>query len=309
MATEITRTPIDRDQVAVAKMRVARWLDVTGRPAKLRSKVLRGVDAVAKELPERADWFEVITVALDDSSGLNISANTKRFRAFQCSKCLAVSTIVPSWARGWSKIFKDEEVYQILSWFLHYARQYIHRSYVASVLMIVWDEKQKVLHPFGSTMMSNYYGPFLPWISANDAFDLAETNAIKQLGACNGIDTVASSSGWSQRNTLDPFLHQAVFHFLRGQNLKSSEFAMESVVAFDCAMQSIIGFVRARFYLPSEPTRPDALQRLGLPVDLSRSAEYLYFLRNNFGAHAGGGGGGIKVNYWKTACWMILRIW
>src|SRR6266481_47688 len=108
MATAIISNPIDKNHVAIAKMRVARWLDVTGHSAKLRSKVLRGVDSIAKELPARADWFEVITVALDESCGLNIAVNTKSFRAFQCSKCLAVSTIVPSWARGWSKILKDD---------------------------------------------------------------------------------------------------------------------------------------------------------------------------------------------------------
>jgi hypothetical protein len=286
----MTFAPIDKDLVAIAKMRLARWLDVTEHPTKLRSKVLRGVDLIAKELPARADWFELSTVALDDSCGMNIRVKAKSFRAFQCSDCLAVSTIVPSWARGWSKILKDEEVYQILSWLLHYARQYIHRSYVASMLMIVWEDKQKVLHPFGSRMMSDYHGRMRPLVSAERAFVAAEAKAIHNWGACKtpAASIVASNSPWLQRNTLDPFLHQGVFHFLRAQNLRSNNFAMESIVALDCAKQSIVGFVRARFHLPHEPTRPDVLQRLGLPVDLSRSAQYLYFLRNNFGAHAGG---------------------
>ena len=282
--------PIDKDLVAIAKMRLARWLDVTEHPAKLRSKVLEGVDLIAKELPARADWFELTTVALDNSCGLNLSIKAKSFRAFQCRDCLAVSTIVPSWARGWSKIVKDEEVYQILSWLLHYARQYIHRSYVASILMIVWEDKHKILHPFGSRMMTDYHGRTRPLVSAERAFLAAEANAIHNWGACKipKASMVASNSPWLQRNTLVPFLHQAVFHFLRAQNLRSSDFAMESIVALDCAMQSIVGFVRARFHLPHEPTRPDVLQRLGLSGDLSRSAQYLSFLRNNFGAHAGG---------------------
>src|SRR5215207_7138421 len=99
--------PIDKDLVAIAKTRLASWLDVTEHPARLRSRVLEGVDLIAKELPARADWFELSTIALDDSCGMNISTKAKNFRAFQCSDCLAVSTIVPSWARGWSKCFKD----------------------------------------------------------------------------------------------------------------------------------------------------------------------------------------------------------
>jgi hypothetical protein len=271
-------------------MRVARWLDLTGRDAKLRSRVLRGVDTIAKELPTRAEWFEVSTIALDESCGMNILVNARNFRAFQCKECLAVSTIVPSWARGWSKILNDDEVYQLLSWLLHYARQYIHRSYVASILMIVLEEKQRVLHPFGSSATTNYYGPIRPLVSTDSAFAAAQADAIREWGACDASaeNTISSHSSWRQRNTLDPFLHQAVFHFLRGQNLRSNDFTMESVVAFDCAMQSIIGFVRARFHLPQEPSRLETLQKLGMPIKLSRPAEYLYFLRNNFGAHAGG---------------------
>jgi hypothetical protein len=282
--------PINRDLVAIAKTRLARWLDVTEQPARLRSKVLEGVNLIARELPARADWFELTTVALDNSCGMNISIKAKTFRAFPCSDCLVVSTIVPSWARGWSKILKDEEVYQILSWLLHYARQYIHRSYVASMLMIVWEDKHKVLHPFGSRVMTDYSVRTRSLISSERAFLTAEANAVENWGACRLAkgSMVESSSAWLQRNTLDTFLHQAVFHFLRAQKLRSYDFAMESIVAFDCAMQSIVGFVRARFHLPQEPTRSDVLQRLGLPVNLLRSAQYLYFLRNNFGAHAGG---------------------
>ena len=245
---------------------------------------------IAKELPARADWFELSTIALDDSCGMNISIKARNFRAFQCSDCLAVSTIVPSWARGWSTCFKDEDVYQILSWLLHYARQYTHRSYVASMLMIVWETKHKVLHPFGSRMMTDFYGRTQSLISVERAFLTAEDNAFRSWGACKSPDVnmVASNSPWLQRNTLDPFLHQAVFHFLRAQKLRSNDFAMESIVAFDCTMQSIIGFVRARFHLPHEPTRLEVLERLGLPATLSKSAQYLYFLRNHFGAHAGG---------------------
>jgi hypothetical protein len=281
---------IDKNHMAIAKMRVARWLDVTEQSTQLRSKVLRGIDLIAKELPAREGAFEVSTVALDASHGLNISIRAKNFRAFQCSDCLAVSTIVPSIARGWSKILKDEEVHHILSWLLHYAGQYIHRSYVASTLMIVWDDSQKVLHPFGSRGIKRFYGGIQPLVSSEDAFAAAQADALEKWGLCepSAGDVIPSRSAWLEGNTLDPFLHQAVFHFLRAQNLKSNDFAMESVTAFDCAMQAIVGFVRARLHLPHEPTRTDTLQRLGIASNLSRSADYLYFLRNNFGAHAGG---------------------
>ncbi|EHR05712.1 hypothetical protein [Bradyrhizobium sp. WSM471] len=286
----MTAAQISKKHFAIAKTRVARWLDTTQHSAELRLKVLSGLDLISKELPARRDWFEVYTVALDGSSGIDVLIESKGFRAFQCRDCVAITTIVPSWANGWSKILKDEEVYQILTWLLHYARQYIHRSYVASVLMMLWESNQRVLHPFGSRAIKNYYGQVRPFESAESALAEAQTSAIAVWGssACSTEGVVASNSPWLRRNTLDPLLHQAIFYFLRAQSLRAANFEMESVVAFDCALQAIARFVRDRFHFPNEPSLDETFRNLGLPAQLRRAAEYSRFLRNNFGAHAGG---------------------
>jgi hypothetical protein len=270
-------------------MRVARWFDSTEQPADLRPKVLGGVEAIARELPRRADWFEVVTVALDDSADMPIRVDGQRYRAFPCGNRLAVSSVVPGWGFGWSKVFRDDEVYQILSWFLRYAAQYIHRSDVASVLMVVWDEHGKSLHPSGSNVMGQRYGPVIPMTPVRNMLDSAKQRALEAWGddghSSEGASTV---SNWISKNLLDPFLHQAVFHFLRGQKLKAQEFNIEAVVAFDCVMQSIAGFIRARRHLGTELTRGQVCEQLCLPSKSAELADYAYFLRNNFGAHAGG---------------------
>ncbi|MGD0104145.1 MAG: hypothetical protein ABSC06_08925 [Rhodopila sp.] len=46
-----------------------------------------------------------------------------------------MSTVVPGWGFGWRTIFRDDYVYQVLSDLAHYARQYVHRSHVARVLI------------------------------------------------------------------------------------------------------------------------------------------------------------------------------
>jgi hypothetical protein len=281
---------IENELVGRAKLRVARWFDLTEEPTKIRAKVLSGVEAIAREMPHRADWFEVITVGLDDSENLALQVNTPQYRAFPCRRCLAVSSIVPGWGFGWHKVLKNEEVYQILSWFLHYARQYIHRSYVARLLMVVWEEHGKVLHPFGSQgIIYQRYGSFIAMISADHVLDAARREALKEWGENNSSSVITpETSPWITRNTLDPYLHQAVFHFLRAQNLNSSDFETEAVVAFDCVMQSISAFIRSRCDLSTEPTRGEVCERLGLSAESAELAEYAYFIRNNFGAHAGG---------------------
>jgi len=280
---------IPSELVTRAKTRVAYWLDLADISASLRPKILSSIDRIASELPHRSNWFEVMTVGLDDGASLPIHIECAQFSGFSCSKCLAVSTVVPGWNFGWRKVLKNEEVYQILSWFLHYARQYIHRSYVARVLMVAWELHGKVLHPFGSRAIYNRYGPILPMSSAKQSLESARLEALKTW--CDGeplFEVVPLKSPWLDRNTLDPFLHQAVFHFLRAQNLRSENFTTEAVVGFDCAIQSIASFIHARCGLSSEPTRGDVCEKLRLPAESVEVAEYTYFIRNNFGAHAGG---------------------
>jgi len=284
-----TTFSIPVELVTRAKTRVAAWFDLANEPKKLRPKVLNGIELIAKELPRRASWFEVLTVSLDDSASLLIHFETNQFNAFSCGKCLAVSTIVPGWNFGWGRIFNDDEVHQILSWFLHYARQYIHRSYVARVLMVAWEEHGKVLHPFGSKAIYKRYGPIAPMRAPEEVLGTARADALKEWGdIASSSRTVETNSLWVGRNTLDPYLHQAVFHFLRGQSLKIQDFETEAVVAFDCVLQSVSAFIRARRGLSADLSRGNVCEQLGLPARSAEVVEYMYFIRNNFGAHAGG---------------------
>jgi hypothetical protein len=276
------------DILGRAKTQVARWFDSTRQDASLRPKLLRGVEAIAREFPKRADWFEVITVALDDGGGLPIRINGQRHRVFPCADCLAVSSVVPGWGFGWHRVFKNDDVYDILSWFLHYARQYIHRSNVACALMVAWERHAKILHPFGSRGMQQRYGPVIPMTSVDDVLDTSEQDALAQWGENAKFTSGATVSDWVSRNTLDPFIHQGIFHYLRAQQLIEHGFEIEAVVAFDCVLQSIATFVRTRRHLEAELTRGQVCEQLQLPSRSAELADYVYFLRNNFGSHAGG---------------------
>lgn len=155
--------------------------------------------------------------------------------------------------------------------------------------MTVWEKYQKVLHPFGSDAIYKMYGPLIPMPPADEALDAAKRTAIKEWGDDKlAVRPTPITTVSAVRNTLDPFLHQAVFHFLRGQNLRSEEFGLEAVVAFDCVVQTIGAFIQTRLGLVATPPRSEICVRLGLNVEFAELVEYMYFLRNNFGAHAGG---------------------
>ena len=87
--------PIASDLVGSAKARVARWCNASGDSGEMKAKVVAGVDAVARELSLRRDWFEVATVGLDDGGEFPIRVNTSQSRAFPAGAYMAVATITP----------------------------------------------------------------------------------------------------------------------------------------------------------------------------------------------------------------------
>jgi hypothetical protein len=193
---------------------------------------------------------------------------------------------VPGWTSNWSRIIRDDGARDTLTWFLHYARQYIHRSQVAKVLMIAWEKDRRVLHPFGGEIARQIYGPLVPSPSLSRMLGIAEAQAHAQWGGAK--EAKATRSTWVLRNTLDPFIHQAIFHFLRGQNLLAHGFEMEAVVAFDCVLQSVKALLIRGMIATSATSRGEIWRMLGLSRQSAAFADKGYFLRNNFGAHAGG---------------------
>ena len=273
-------------QASRAKTKFLDWFDKSDQPSVKRGKFASGIDTMFRELPKRDTWSECLTVLLGDCTASKFHAEGETWRAVPCQQGLAVSTVVPGWGFGWEPTFKDEFVYHELSWFLHYSRQYIHRSNVARVLMIGWECEGVVLHPFGSQINSSRYGAKNPPKTADEALNLAVIASSSSYGKVDGAST--TSSAWCRRNTLEPAIHQAIFHFLRAQKLVAADFELEAIVAFDCVLQSIQAM---NWYAPignPRHDREDLTKTLHLDPPYAEEAGHLYALRNEFAAHPGG---------------------
>ena len=281
-------TTHDRRRLGNAKHCLVKWFDSTQHlPAELRPKLLRGLEAVTRELPHRSAWFEVKAVSLGETA-LDVNVSTPRLRAFPCDESLAVATVGPLYHVGWQSVLKDEAVYDVLSWFLHYASQYVHRSSIAAVLMIAWDEQAAILNPFGQSSISHRYGPMQPVLGLEEALSRVQNEAMKKWRASPKLKLPLSQSPWTTRNTLDPTIHQAICHFLRAQSLRAREFKLEAMVALDCVMQSTKAFLDIRHPRKRSRTRGEVCEELNLSSESAETAEYAYFIRNNFGAHPKG---------------------
>jgi hypothetical protein len=174
----------------------------------------------------------------------------------------------------------------VLSGLGHYARQYIHRSNIAKVLMIAWEQHGVVLHPFGWRGASWRYGAVTASVTPRQALDRAEAETDDHWGAA--ALPRSSRSKWRLRNTLDPAIHQGIFHFLRAQNLFRADFELEALVAFDCVLQSLQAMDWSWARGNARRSRADLCSALGFAQPTAKLAEHVYFLRNEFVAHAGG---------------------
>lgn len=269
-----------------AKTDILHWFDQSSPTIKERGAMSRSIDGVLAKLPERDTWAEVLTVSLCNTEGLRLDIEGPTWCTFPHGDKLAVATIVPLWAKGWETLPSNAVYYDILVSFLHYVRQYIHRSQVAKVLMAAWDLDQRILHPFGSMISSQFYGLRIPVISPEDMLNKA-MSGLEGGGPWEATSDMRPQCRWASVNTLDPNLHQAIFHFLRGQNLMQSSFELEAVVAFDCALQALTSLLKAGRAIGGD-SHEQLCVALGLDQDEARAVTDGYVLRNSIGAHAGG---------------------
>ena len=153
--------------------------------------------------------------------------------------------------------------------------------------MAVWERKGLVLHPFGTGAVSQRYSDGWPRPSNQEIFSWAERNCADLWGTCDATPRDYRSK-WTSRNTLDPAIHQGVFHFLRAQSLMSAGFELEALAANDCVLHSLQDLDWS--WAPGNPKRDrrDLIQALGLGRGAGDLAEHVYFIRNQFVAHAGG---------------------
>lgn len=272
---------------ARAKTLILKWFDGGKAEPAARRRLSAGIDRFFEEIAKRESWFECMSTVLGDESTPAIVLNGATWRSRPCRAGLAFSSIVPAWGYGWSAIFTDKLVDDILSWFGHYARQYIHRSNIAKALMIAWEQHDAILHPVGSQGSYSRYGGFVPSVTPRKALDLADKKIDHMWGSVSP-PLSRTRSTWTHRNTLDPAIHQAIFHFLRGQSLLRADFKLEALVAFDCVLQSLQAMDWSWAAGNPRQSRTDLCLALGFKTPAAALADHVYFLRNQFAAHAGG---------------------
>lgn len=193
-----------------------------------------------------------------------------------------MATCAPFWDRGWNSFLKDDDLYDCIGLFFHFATQYIRRGRALGAVFALDVAYGRGFDFRGPSARWVRYMPDCPHMSSKAA-------ALKELG-------IPSCSRYSGRarlverllasmNGLDPFIHRALFQYLRARLLMEADFAEEAVLALDCACAVAKEFVETRLGVRDGSARSGLDTALGISPETQATLEHLYGLRCAFGGH------------------------
>lgn len=190
---------------------------------------------------------------------------------------------MPSWDRGLQHICRDEHVYDTISWFFHYASQYVARSRMVDVIASINLIYERVCDIRGNRMTKyllennsdkeEFISAFKS--QASPKFNKKYSSREKQL--CNWIN---------KSNSLDPYIHRIHFNFLHACKLLSSEFYEEAITSLDKTVDVIQQYSRERMNINGINDQRELTLIAFKMTDWERHLlARLYDIRNFFGGH------------------------
>ncbi|MGG1518261.1 hypothetical protein ABE504_22775 [Paenibacillus oryzisoli] len=196
---------------------------------------------------------------------------------------LYIGVTMPSWDRGLRHICRDEHVYDVISWFFHFASQYVARSrmidVIASINLVygrtcdfrghkmikILEEKSTCKNSLELALKSEANPIYKKRLSSNE----------RQLFCL--ID---------QSNSLDPFVHRIHFNFLKSCKLLNSEFYEEAITSLDKTVDVIHQYARERMNINGTDNQRDlTLTAFEMSGEEKHQLARLYDIRNFFGGH------------------------
>ena len=237
------------------------------------------------EIPARDGDYNVIARDLTNSEGLRSGFRGNGLSVFPThGNRLAVAVVCPDWDRGWGSISDDEWVSDQVGSFFHFARQYVLRSQIASVLGSLLIVYGRGCDFYGSWVVMRRNSE-----SARPSED-AVTRVMEERGSAAGPEDggrTRSLHYWIREiNALDPFVHRAVFQLVRATRLSEASFSEEAVTALDGLSSVAAQFAQHRMGVDAS-SRADLAALFSLSHHDGKILEHLYQMRCDFGAHPG----------------------
>jgi len=234
-------------------------------------------DLFLKELTARDDQKNIVIRHLSNSGDLNLEYENKECQIFKISEeKLVVGVITPNWKIGWRNI-DDEDIRDLIQFYLHFAEQYIARSRALSIIggiALTYDRACDFRFGTLNRLRLDYFK------TEERKKHLPEKVKIDELSP-----QIEVFKKWVEKiNGLDPYIHRAIFNFWKSIRLLEISLYEESTTALNSTISVAAEYCQNRFNATSD-NRFIKLEEIGLKSSYVPYLEDLEQLRNEFGAH------------------------
>ncbi|MEP2446614.1 MAG: hypothetical protein ABJI69_05265 [Balneola sp.] len=187
---------------------------------------------------------------------------------------LIVGSITPSWKHGWR--FVDDDLRDLLQFFLHFSEQYVARSRALNVTGAIALIYQ--------TSCDFRFKGFYSDITERFSFDELRDPRYQQL-KIESFELQDDFYKWiSILNCLDPLIHRIIYQFWKGTKLYSNNDIEDSVTSFTSCISVVSEYCQNRLK-QTAGDRLEKIKALNIKSDSINYLEDLEILRNRFSAH------------------------
>src|SRR5690625_968995 len=241
---------------------------------------------IKSHIPE-SDYFlqfRIMKIKLYKPIKINLNIDFTIVRSSKVKNNLSIGALMPSWERGVRKYCPNENIYDVISWFLHFSSQYIHRARlinIKSAIILVWD----IPSSFNGQRISSYI------LKNNHNLKQEMINKMNLYEKPNNFSIGLSKQKillyWLKRiNSLDPYINRMFYHFITAHKLSILNFGEELITSLDKTIDVVIQYGRARIKTEiNDSNKENLLKQLGMTQQDIRVIKFINSIRNMFGAH------------------------
>ncbi len=255
---------------------------IPSRSRRFIPSTLRNI--IYQELPKRDNDRELEVRELANSNQLNVYYDLNDITVCKNSRGkLVVGVLAPFWSRGLRPFCRDDFIYDEVSWFLHFSRQYVARSKFIEVVGSIALSYNRDTHFRTSNLKLFQISDF--------GYDI---NTAKRKAFGRKALSPNNQSSRRQReflywikmiNGLDPFIHRMLFNYSKALQLLHAYFDEEAITALDKTINIAEQFVLYRLKQHSKNQRELLANICGLNASEKNLLIEIYKIRCHFGAH------------------------
>ncbi len=244
--------------------------------------------AIYDELPKRDGESLLATYTFRGIGELRLRYESQHLVVFAGGRRsgLRLAVVAPGWRNGWKEIAQDEDLGEQISWFFHFASQYVMRSYAVSALGAI-----ALVYNQGIEVNRSSNGSWTGIEVAPSDVNLPEI--LRRRAGWRNLRSKRSTSSKEARvhswirtiNGLDPYVHRALFLYIRAVNLLDQGFEEQAMTCLDCITAVASEFVRDVLGERDDQQRERTYRALHLTPDQAEMLRHLYAVRCYFGGH------------------------